>query len=111
MKKILSTSLLVFTLSSCSALDVIGGLLPGGNDGISVDAELTVGDKQENINADVSIGEETTNNTNTAEVINNNVEEAGTDYFMFVMFLVALIVAFAALIAPTPSWICKGCGK
>ena len=48
-------------------MDAAKWLLPSASDGIAVDAELTVGDKSEEVNTEVG----TEHNTQTATTINN----------------------------------------
>lgn len=70
MKRILVVVLLAVLASGCNPLSAIwGAVKPSG--GVDVDAELTVGDKNEEVNTDVA-GEKT---VNTAENITYNIHE------------------------------------
>lgn len=70
MRKILLVALLAVLASGCDPLKALGFLKP--SPGISVDAELTVGDKEETVTTDVTAGEKT---VNTADNITYNVHE------------------------------------
>jgi len=70
MKRVVLVLLLSMTIS-CSPLSLVKDALGGGSKpGISVDTELTVGDKKEEIDTDVQVGDK-----QTAKVINNNQKE------------------------------------
>ena len=81
----LRTYVLVFLLSigvgtttACSMWDMIKPSSPG----LSVDTELVVGDKEQQVNTDIG------HTTNTAETISiQNVDESPSFLFMFLMVL------------------------
>ena len=82
-------------ISSCSVMDVFSLFTP--SKGLSVDAELTVGDKSEEIATGAVIGNKETTN-NTAEEISqvfNTVNEAEP--------LLPWLVAMLFLMLPTPT--------
>ena len=92
--------LLVFLLSGCTALKGImtgANLLAPASNGISVDAELTVGDKQEEINTE--IGRNTTSMEYSAEEVSNQITNISP------MFLFLLILGW---LLPSPNEIWKG---
>lgn len=70
MRNIIAVLLITVLASGCNPFSAIwGAVKPSG--GVDVDAELTVGDKNEEVNTDVA-GEKT---VNTAENITYNVHE------------------------------------
>ncbi len=70
MRRFLLVMIMASGLAGCSMWDVVKGVI-SPSQGVSVDAELTVGDKTEEVNTDVA-GEKT---VNTAENITYNVHE------------------------------------
>ena len=70
MKKILLTTMFVFTLIACSPTDIAMKMLGGGGNAPHLDAEVTVGKKEESINTEVRAGD------NQEAGIINNISEA-----------------------------------
>ena len=70
MRKLIAVLLVMLLASGCSPLEAITGFLKPSS-GIDVDAELTIGDKEETIATDVA-GEKT---VNTADNITYNIHE------------------------------------
>jgi hypothetical protein len=89
--------LLVLLLSGCSALQTALSLAQPASNGIAVDAELTVGDKQEEINTEV--GRQVMNSNQAAESIENNINSVP------LTFLVLLVLGW---LLPSPNEIWKG---
>ena len=94
---ILIIAFLIIILSGCSLSDVAGFFKP--SQGLSVDAEMTIGDKQEDINTDVKIAEEA--NTITAETVTTNKTEInnGASWWM-----VGLLILGWILPSPAQMW-------
>lgn len=91
MRKLLIVLILSVLASGCNPLSAIwGAVKPSG--GVDVDAEMTIGDKEETVATDVS-GEKT---VNTAENITYNIHEENKTS------LTLLIVAILGWLAPSP---------
>ena len=83
-------ALLLLSLSACTLWDFVKP-----NPGLSVDTEIVAGDKQQEVATGAVVGRKE-NTTNTAEQISyHTVNEAGTDYWLF-------LIALAGWIAPSP---------
>ena len=83
--------LLTVLASGCNPFSTALGLLKP-SEGVSVDAELTVGDKEETVATDVA-GEKT---VNTADSITYNIQETDKTSFFWVAF------AFLGWLLPSP---------
>jgi len=83
------SSINITILAGCSIMDFIPN--PFDNSGLSVDTEIVAGDKE--IATEVTAKKETTNTTNTADIINQpTINEAGTDYFLVIFALIGWIL-------------------
>ena len=87
----------LLSVSSCSILKTALSLAAPASNGIAVDAELTVGDKKEEINTEV--GRQITNSNQAAETIENNINSVP------LTFLVLLVLGW---LLPSPNEIWKG---
>ena len=94
MKQVVLAALMAILLG-CSAVGAgIAKSMLGGGDAPSLDAEVTVGKKQEEVNVDVG---KKVNNDQTAEVIYNQTEE-----FDPILLVIFMIIAIAGWVLPTP---------
>ena len=93
--------LVLVTTSGCSTLasSALGAILPT-NDGVAVDAELTVGDKQEDINTDLQQGD---------RIAGENVRVEKTEINEASPLILGLLILGWCL--PTPLGIWKGIRK
>lgn len=87
----------LLSVSSCSALKTAMSLAAPASNGIAVDAELTVGDKNEEINTEV--GRNTNNMKYQAEEVSNQFTNISP------LFLLLLILGW---LLPSPNEIWKG---
>ncbi len=99
-KSFILSTILVLSLQSCSMSDVFSMFTP--SKGIDVDAELTIGDKHEEIATGAVIGtkETTTNNAEQLSQVFNTVNEEAP--------LLPWILAMLFLMLPTPTRMGKG---
>ncbi len=70
MKKLLPYLLLFPLLSGCSALSAIGGLLPGGGDGVNANAQI--GAENNQAVAQVSTGDEISSGDNSSVTVSKS---------------------------------------
>lgn len=101
MKKLLPYLLILPLLSGCSALSAIGGLLPGGNDGINANAQIGA----ENNQAVAQVGDELSsgdNSTVTKADQANAVEGTQIINSETPWWLIGLIALLAGWAIPTP---------
>ena len=103
MLKVLGLCLL---LAGCSTLDLAKtglDLATGGpGKGLSVDTELTVGDKQEAINTQVGGKQEVTAETLTGGVNTTTVNEGPS------LLFIGLLILFAGFVIPSPGELWRG---
>ena len=97
MRKVLIPIVLLFSLSSCTLWDIINPFSKG--EGLSVDAEMVVGDKQEEVNTEIVGKKETT--VNTADSIVNTYQTVNEQYPFWV---VALLILGWVLPSPHQMW-------
>lgn len=98
-KRSWAISLTFILMTGCSTLagPVLGLLAGPAGDGISADAEVTVGKKEEAVNVDTQLGD---NNKQTASVINNT-QRIPTSWLI-------LIVLLAGWAIPDPQTMGRG---
>lgn len=88
MRKPFVMLILASSLAGCSWLGVVKDVFMPSSSGLSVDAELTVGDKQEEVNTEVVGNKETTHNT--ADVLNQTYETVNEAAPWWVVLLLIL---------------------
>ena len=90
----LTLVLLMLLMTSCSAMSLVKDAFVGSKSGVRVDTELVLGNKKEEVDTDVQLGDK-----QTAGVINNNQKE---EVPLFVWLLMIL-----GWILPSPKEIYK----
>lgn len=91
MKKLLIATILASSLSGCAIWDWI----KPASDGIAVDAEMTIGDKTEEINTEVTAEKNTTHNV--ADQVYNTYQEMNENAPWWIIVLLIL-----GWVLPTP---------
>lgn len=104
MKKVIFFLLITGILPGCTLWDLVKP-----SSGISVDTELVVGDKQEEIATGAVVGtRETKTTTNTAETITqtyHTVHQGKTIWDMFLMALMAFLVGWLLMPSTRQMWL------
>lgn len=115
MRKLIALVVVAFSLTACSALDWVKPFLPGGNDGISAEAQVgdrnnALGDHEEysqeieveDVTGDVSIKSESTKVEQRSEVRVDNAADVSVTNIS--VWLILLLILGWLLPTPTTMW-------